>query len=452
MSCRSALYAILWFFIIGTAAANSQQANDFSFLPELEHEYDINDINNAYNAYEYVPSSCSPIDVAFLYVGRRPIHPSHPPRYIEALTSLASLLYYRTCPITLHLLLYRRDVPEFVSFQERHRASSAWFATDMAENAHRPLCGAPAQPPPVVFNYILLDNKPIADMLFGELPYEECRQKDAVHKLIMEKLLPNTVDRVLVLDFDTLVVRDICLLWREAFEELSGGSDDASTPFMALAPEMAPYYSKVEVGRLLRFPSEDKSWLPDVFTGLNSGVIFMNLRAMRDEHWDDMWSSTIRAWYREYHWVHPSPRWFMFALGDQNVFNYVLRQHPDRARTLSNAFNFQLYTVFILQEYNLPQLLCPHVGDIGIFHGNGYVFLKEHALKTNIWRLFFNPILPEYTVATTTTTHFPAKNNTHGASELAKMRQTRSIVKWLWEWQRCGGGENEKNNENKNLT
>ncbi|GAV02827.1 hypothetical protein RvY_13345 [Ramazzottius varieornatus] len=140
-------------------------------------------------------------------------------------------------------------------------------------------------------------------------------------RLFFASVLPE-LDAIIYIDTDVFAVSPIEKFW-EIFKSMNG------TQFMAVVaeagghPDIWPWY-----GRVSRTPYVGAS-------GLNAGVIPMNLTRMRRFGWED----EVLAAYEKYE--------SDFKLIDQDLVNIVLHDHPEGFMSLPHEWNFRNW-------------LCPH--------------------------------------------------------------------------------------------
>jgi len=349
-----------------------------------------------------------------LYLFKSPPHRvlTDPPRVIEALTSISSMLHYRTCPVTVHIAGNLHD-------------KQTWFDPYFRRNYD----------PDVDFHFIDLNKHPIEEYYLHGLPsFRESGHRDARLKLVVDRLMPLSVKQVLVLDYDTLVLDDICQMTSSVFRNMN----KTGSAFIAMAGEMAVYYVERPAQHLIAFPGT-KSMDPQHWNGLNSGVIFMNLEEMRRQHWSDLWMNDLQYAKQMYREAVPSIEWFLFELGDQNMFNFVFRLHPNYFLELDNTYNFQLFHISNTNPALLRSLVCQHADHLKILHGNSYTFMDDESiLKKQVWNTFLDSALPSYTRGTYTHTYNTLQynnNNNMNRDDAAKSHQ--AIVGALQDWQHC---------------
>ena len=255
------------------------------------------------------------VHVAMTIVNR-PVPNGPNSREMEGIVALMSLAYYRTCPVTLHIVASTSDQLSFRDVERRHFSVNSpqepqwWYKSDMAVNGrNRQINSNPIIPPPMYFRYSNLDDHPLSAYVFNLSVNETVvRQVDGMLKLVPERLLPDDVERVIMLDFDTMVVRDICEMWREVWSEVETQANENNVvPFFGFTPEMGPYYDH-PIGHVLSFQTDEWNLAPGIYYGINSGVIIADLKAARSEGWSMMWMRQVLAFVRAYPHLDP---WYL---------------------------------------------------------------------------------------------------------------------------------------------
>ena len=295
------------------------------------------------------------------------------------------------------------------------------------------------------FEYVSLDTVPVDSYLYNQdsIDRTRFRQMDSVYKLVLERLLPaESVDRVLSLDVDTLMIRDVCEVWQEGWAQMDSAPHAEIKPFVGLTPDMGVYFRTDEAGREFAFPTQTHSLAPDVYSGVNGGVIFADLAVMRKDNWSRLWITEIQSWLSAHSDAVPSPQWLLFSNADSNVFNYVLKLHPERVRLLPNDYNFQLYTIgFRAKPKGLfKRVVCARADTLAILHGNSMLFVSapdEYPLKRDVWMLFFDRNqYADYSI-----THHQHHINNNAVilppSERAKRLSRHGMVEYLREIAQC---------------
>ncbi|XP_022086385.1 glucoside xylosyltransferase 2-like [Acanthaster planci] len=172
-------------------------------------------------------------------------------------------------------------------------------------------------------------------------------KKCATQRLFIPDLLLDT-DALLYVDTDILFTKPLEYIW-SVFKKFN------STQLAALTPE----HEVTSIGWYNRF-ARHPYYGP---TGLNSGVMLMNLTRMRRFGW----SSTILPIYREYK--------LKTTWGDQDLLNILFHFHPELVYVYQCEWN-------VRPDHCMYSLNCHRVEKegIGVIHGNRGVYHNEKQL------------------------------------------------------------------------
>ncbi|XP_074046688.1 xyloside xylosyltransferase 1 isoform X1 [Macrotis lagotis] len=175
----------------------------------------------------------------------------------------------------------------------------------------------------------------------------------------MHQIMPKEISRIIQLDMDLVHKANI----RELFEEFDNFPPGA---LIGIAREMQPVYRHI----FWQFRRENPQTRvgeppPDGLPGFNSGVLLLNLEAMRQ--------STLYQWLlkpaalqqltEKYH--------FQGHLGDQDFFTVVGMEHPELFHVLDCTWNRQLCTWW--RDHGYGDVFDAYFrceGPVKIFHGN----------------------------------------------------------------------------------
>lgn len=250
--------------------------------------------------------SCETIHVAMVVAGY--------PTCRAAATLIKSLLFYRHNPIHLHLvtdpparetlavLLSTWRLPAVnVSF---YSAAEARLLVDWVPNIHY-------------------------SGVYGLM------------KLSLADLLPAGLARVVVLDTDLVLAADLAELW--AFF----AAMRRQRRWVAMAENQSDWY----LGKL---PVQRNPW-PALGRGFNSGVMLLDLRAMRRLQWRDLWTRVARATLRQH---------AATTLADQDIFNAVIKDRPGAHYVLPCFWNVQI------SDNTLSNYCFQHMEEFKIIHWN----------------------------------------------------------------------------------
>ncbi|XP_033108903.1 glucoside xylosyltransferase 1-like [Anneissia japonica] len=166
----------------------------------------------------------------------------------------------------------------------------------------------------------------------------------ATQRLFLPDVLTD-VDSLLYVDTDILFIRPLESIW-SFFKEFN------STQLAALAPE----HEIKNIGWYNRFARHPYYGM----TGLNSGVMLMNLTRMRSFGWTEK----IVPIYREYK--------LKITWGDQDLINILFHFHPDRVFVYPCEWNFR-------PDHCMYSNNCLRINDHGVsvIHGNRGVYHNE---------------------------------------------------------------------------
>lgn len=137
-------------------------------------------------------------------------------------------------------------------------------------------------------------------------------------KLVLTEAIPQSLDKVVVLDTDVIFASDIAELWR-IFDQLTGKKA------IGLVENQSDWY----LGKLWR---NHKPW-PALGRGFNTGVILLDLLKLRQTKWASLWRLTAEK---------ELMNMLSTALADQDIFNAVIKSHPHLVFKLPCTWNVQL--------------------------------------------------------------------------------------------------------------
>ncbi|XP_078346641.1 xylosyl- and glucuronyltransferase LARGE1-like [Oculina patagonica] len=137
-------------------------------------------------------------------------------------------------------------------------------------------------------------------------------------KLVLTEALPQSLDKVVVLDTDVIFASDIAELWR-IFDQLTGKKA------IGLVENQSDWY----LGKLWK---NHKPW-PALGRGFNTGVILLDLFKLRQTKWTSLWRLTAEK---------ELMNMLATSLADQDIFNAVIKSHPHLVLKLPCTWNVQL--------------------------------------------------------------------------------------------------------------
>ncbi len=204
----------------------------------------------------------------------------------------------------------------------------------------------------------------------------------AHYKVSPDRLFPD-VRGILLLDFDTLVLSDMCTVAHGVFAKMS-----AQHTLLAMAAEMHPtYVPNAEYQYLTYYLPPHLKWADD-WEGVNAGVIFADLAAMRAYGWTDRWQAAI-----ELPQFADKPNLLLWP--EQNIINLMARTYPAIMLPLPSGFNFQLLS-WEAQGWARPEglrhLFLEHVAEVHILHGQSRAWHGDREINEigASWWLFAN--------------------------------------------------------------
>uniref|UniRef100_A0A7S0N7C0 Hexosyltransferase n=1 Tax=Pyramimonas obovata TaxID=1411642 RepID=A0A7S0N7C0_9CHLO len=182
----------------------------------------------------------------------------------------------------------------------------------------------------------------------------------ACQRLFLHNVLPASVDRVIYLDSDTLLLDDIGHLHREFV---------ASSRLAAMGAEHEPKARMGHYRDTARHPYYDQNGVH----GLNSGVFLLDLDRVRQMNND--WNEQLDSLRMEYE--------DRLVFYDQDLLNVYFHQHPEELHLLDSCrWNFRPDHCYFISH-------CPDHPDrkISLLHGNRGVFHKPEGDKWSVMAL-----------------------------------------------------------------
>ena len=162
-------------------------------------------------------------------------------------------------------------------------------------------------------------------------------------KLTLPKILPQHLDRVIVLDTDVTFATDIGKLWT-IFDKFSSGQA------LGLVENQSDWYIP---GKLWK---NHRPW-PALGRGLNTGVILMKVARLRALGWSQTWRTVAES---------DLVTQLSTSLADQDVLNAVIKRQPALLYPLDCAWNVQM------SDNSLSDSLCydSRAGRVSVVHFN----------------------------------------------------------------------------------
>ena len=172
-------------------------------------------------------------------------------------------------------------------------------------------------------------------------------------KLTLTEALPLHVDKIIVLDTDVTVCADVAELWQFFALMRQAGK------LLGLVENQSDWY----LGSLWE---RHKPW-PALGRGVNTGVMLLQLDALRTVEWRSTWTNVTRKVLRSYKSA---------ALADQDVINAVVKETPDVHYLLPCTWNVQL------SEHALSEHCLRDAEEYKLVHWNSpmkQMVRNEHA-------------------------------------------------------------------------
>ena len=160
-------------------------------------------------------------------------------------------------------------------------------------------------------------------------------------KLTLASTLPATLNSVIVLDTDIMFAGDVARLWQLFAIIRKRGK------LFGLVENQSNWY----LGKLWK---NHRPW-PALGRGFNTGVMMLDLQAMREHGWEEMWFQVTTEMLQSYKET---------ALADQDIINAVIKEHPDIHYMLPCAWNVQL------SEHSLSEYCYRDAEEFKIIHWN----------------------------------------------------------------------------------
>nr|XP_044986257.1 LARGE xylosyl- and glucuronyltransferase 2 isoform X1 [Jaculus jaculus] len=274
-----------------------------------------------------LPPKCELLHVAIVCAGHNSSR--------EAVTLVKSLLFYRKNPLHLHL------VTDAVARNILETLFRTWMV-----------------PAVVVSFYDAEKLKP----LISWIPNKHYSGLYGLMKLVLPGVLPPSLAQAIILDTDVTFASDIAELWA-FFAHFS------DKQVIGLVENQSNWY----LGNIWK---NHRPW-PALGRGFNTGVILLRLDRLRQAGWEQMWKRTAK---RELLALPAT------SLADQDIFNAVIKEHPDLVQPLPCVWNVQL------SEHTLAERCYLEAADLKVIHWNSPKKLrvknKHAAFFRNLYLTF----------------------------------------------------------------
>lgn len=175
-------------------------------------------------------------------------------------------------------------------------------------------------------------------------------------KLTLPKVLPSNLKRVIVLDTDVTFATDIAELWK-IFSQLR------DKQAIGLVENQSDWY----LGKLWK---NHRPW-PALGRGYNTGVILLELGKLRKIGWGQLWRLVAEK---------DLTTLLSTSLADQDIFNAIIKTHPDLVYNLPCQWNVQL------SDNTRSELCYTEVTDLKVIHWNSPKKLKVKNKHVEFFR------------------------------------------------------------------
>ena len=140
-------------------------------------------------------------------------------------------------------------------------------------------------------------------------------------KLIVEQVLPEEIEKVIVLDTDIIVIDSLQELWA-MFKSMG------KKQFIGLVENLSDYYVEKELFSYLG-------------RGFNTGVMLMDLTKMRRMGWKELWTKEHKELNKKIGVVKQA---------DQDIINSYLENHSTRVHHIPCIWNYQISAKSLVNE------------------------------------------------------------------------------------------------------
>ena len=228
-------------------------------------------------------AACDTVHLAFVVAGTRAVR--------DFVVVLKSLLFHRHSPLHIHFVtdpIAQRTLTVLMQTWSLSFMNYSFYSTDHIKS------------------YISWIPNAHYSGIFGLM------------KLTLPSIL-TSIDQVIVMDIDIIIVSDIYSLWK-LFANIV-----KQNKLIGLVENQSDWY----LGTIWK---NHKPW-PALGRGYNTGVMLMNLEAMRNSNWFTMCMSTA---------IQILPIQNYTSLADQDIINSAIKMHPNIVYQLPCTWNVQL--------------------------------------------------------------------------------------------------------------
>ncbi|KAM5184160.1 xylosyl- and glucuronyltransferase LARGE2 isoform 2-T2 [Callospermophilus lateralis] len=279
---------------------------------------------SACDPWPQLPPKCELLHVAIVCAGHNSSR--------EVITLVKSLLFYRKNPLHLHL------VTDAVARNILETLFRTWMVPALGVSFYH------------------------ADQLKPQISWIPNKHYSGLYglmKLVLPGILPPGLARVIVLDTDVTFASDIAELWA-LFAHFS------DKQVIGLVENQSDWY----LGNLWK---NHRPW-PALGRGFNTGVILLWLDRLRQVGWEQMWTLTAQ---RELLTLAAT------SLADQDIFNAVIKEHPELVQPLPCVWNVQL------SDHTRAEHCYSEAADLKVIHWNSPKKVRVKNKHAGFFRNFY---------------------------------------------------------------
>ncbi|XP_015333308.1 xylosyl- and glucuronyltransferase LARGE2 isoform X4 [Marmota marmota marmota] len=279
---------------------------------------------SACDPWPQLPPKCELLHVAIVCAGHNSSR--------EVITLVKSLLFYRKNPLHLHL------VTDAVARNILETLFRTWMVPALGVSFYH------------------------ADQLKPQISWIPNKHYSGLYglmKLVLPGILPPGLARVIVLDTDVTFASDIAELWA-LFAHFS------DKQVIGLVENQSDWY----LGNLWK---NHRPW-PALGRGFNTGVILLWLDRLRQVGWEQMWKLTAQ---RELLTLAAT------SLADQDIFNAVIKEHPELVQPLPCVWNVQL------SDHTRAEHCYSEAADLKVIHWNSPKKVRVKNKHAGFFRNFY---------------------------------------------------------------
>nr|XP_053616117.1 xylosyl- and glucuronyltransferase LARGE1-like [Plodia interpunctella] len=206
-----------------------------------------------------------------------------------------------------------------------------------------------------------------AEHMFSEISWIPNKHHSGIYgliKILIPEILPQTLDKVIMLDYDLILLCDIVELWA-FFKKMK------NYQVIGLTEEQSNFYL-------------GKNGWPALGAGFNSGVVLWDLKKIRENLiWPNVWRNAVED---------NLPKLKFVKLADQDVLNAAIKRNPEFVYKIDCRFNVQLTSAYIAKSRCYKD-----ISRVKIFHYNNHDVWSGYTWKgTKGDASFFSKTIQKY--------------------------------------------------------